>query len=143
MRNFFILLCLLVSPFVHAEIYKWMDAEGHAHFSDNKYNAGTTKVEELEIKIQPAATQMVKAPNPSWQSPRIVLPRQNQIRSTFSASLPSNSDAYPRKDQPETNASRCLLARNVISGAVRHSNNAPTDSYDREVANRDIRNNCH
>ena len=65
------------------------------------------------------------------------------IRSTFSASKPSNSDAYPRKDQPETNASRCLLARNVISGAVRHSNNAPTDSYDREVANRDIRNNCH
>jgi hypothetical protein len=42
----------------------------------------------------------------------------------------------------ETDASRCNLARDVISGAVRHRNGAPTDKNDREVAENDIRAFC-
>lgn len=42
-----------------------------------------------------------------------------------------------------TDASRCALARDVLSGAVRHRNGTPTDANDREVAQNDIRAFCH
>jgi hypothetical protein len=43
----------------------------------------------------------------------------------------------------DSDGSRCNLARDVLSGAVRHTNGAPTDKYDREIAENDVRAYCH
>jgi len=46
-------------------------------------------------------------------------------------------------NEPETDASRCRLARDIAGGAARHRNGAPTDGNDRAIANRDIQSFCH
>jgi hypothetical protein len=42
-----------------------------------------------------------------------------------------------------TDASQCVLARNVLNGAVRQGNGRPTDKYDREVAQNDTKAFCN
>ena len=41
-----------------------------------------------------------------------------------------------------TDTSRCALARDVLSGAVVHGNGKPTDKYDRDVAQNDVKAFC-
>ena len=45
-------------------------------------------------------------------------------------------------NEVDTDANRCRLARDVLSGAARHSNGKPTDQNDREIAQRDIGSFC-
>ena len=47
-----------------------------------------------------------------------------------------------RGGEPETDATRCALARAVAEGTVRHVNDLPIDQHDRDVANNDIRSYC-
>ena len=52
------------------------------------------------------------------------------------------ASAVHRGGQPETDATRCALARAVIDGAVGHVNELPLDQHDRDVAANDIRAYC-
>jgi hypothetical protein len=136
------LLLLLLAPASHAQIYKWVDAKGQVHYSDRKEEA-SIKAEAL--KVDAAAHAVPAAPLPDWKQREAEYKRrQRKAR----ASEPVRSDAVkPVKsyysNEPETDASRCRLARDVISGAARHTNLKPTDDYDRDIAKRDVRNFCH
>jgi hypothetical protein len=138
------LTLLFASPTCHAEIYKWVDANGQTHYSERKEDAGKAKSVELKVRSEPKPTQATDSPAQYWQE------QETQFRQR-QAKLNEKPNGPPLSTKPkslsggisdETNASRCNLAKDVISGAVRHSNGKPTDKYDREIAENDIRAYC-
>jgi len=140
------LTLLLVSSICHAEIYKWVDANGKTHFSERKDDAGKAKIVDLKEDSRPTSEQANKSSSQYWQEQEILF-RQRQIQK--SAEKPSGSSpvAKPKSlsggRSDDSDESRCNLARDVLSGAVRHPNGVPTDKYDREIAENDIRAYCH
>lgn len=130
----------------HAEIYKWVDEQGKTHYSGSKEDAGRAKTEEVKVKPLPASPASPALPaHPPGQEMEKKL---RQLRAPGFGERPVEPPANtaPRSlsggKSDESNASRCNLARDVLSGAVKHRNGAPTDQYDRDVAQNDIRTFC-
>jgi hypothetical protein len=149
-KALFIFLALLFFASIsQAEIYKWIDASGQTHYSEKKEDAGQGKAVELKVAAQPVSIQAQQAINPttkSWQEQE----RQFKQRQAQQASEKAKAPTAPARPQAlsngrsdETDISRCNLARDVLSGAVRHRNQAPTDKNDREIVQNDIRTYCH
>lgn len=137
------LVSFLLATGSHAEVFKWVDAAGQTHYSERKADANGSKA--IEVKIP-------RAPQP----PQTSVPSADYLRaqSKFAMPPPASTD-MPHKSSfrnaPQsvsdgrdhgTDGSRCALARDVLSGAVRHGNGKPTDQYDREVAQNDIKAFC-
>ncbi|MCU6500408.1 DUF4124 domain-containing protein [Rugamonas sp. A1-17] len=59
------LLCTCASG--HAQIYKWADAQGRIHYTDNKDDAGDAPVAELKMNGEPTVLPAPKARAPTWQ----------------------------------------------------------------------------
>lgn len=136
------LLLSQVAPSSHAEIYKWVDAKGQTHYSDNKDEAGQTPVAELKVK--PAAAPVAPPSMPVWQQQELEFKRRQAQLPLQTPSRPKPPEKnYYRSGRLETDANRCELARDIKSGVARHSNGAPVDTNDRQVAESDIRNFCH
>ena len=140
------LALLLMPPMSHAEIYKWVDANGQTHYSERKDDAGRAKTVELKAAQAATATRVADTPAEYWQSQETQF-RQRQIQKQNGSPNQPPVDNRPKSlsggKTDGTDVSRCNLARDVVSGAVSHSNGAPTDKYDREVAENDIRTFCH
>jgi hypothetical protein len=139
-----ICLALLIAPSIgHAEIYKWVDANGKVHYSKSKEEAGNAKAVELRIPSQAATAATDTPPPQSWQSQeRLIKQRQEQKEKESSPRSATKPISLSGGREDGTDASRCALARDVLSGAVRHPNGKPTDDYDRQVAENDIRSFC-
>jgi hypothetical protein len=140
------LIFLFVSSACHAEIFKWVDANGRTHYAERKDDAGKAKAVELKVKSEPISTQAASSPAQYWQEQEIKFKQRQAQKSTEKPDgPPATSRPKPLSNgrSDDTDASRCNLARDVLSGAVRHRNQAPTDKYDREVAENDIRAYCH
>ncbi|MEC5160440.1 MULTISPECIES: DUF4124 domain-containing protein [unclassified Janthinobacterium] len=135
-----------VSPASHAEIYKWVDANGKTQYSDNKDQAGKAQVEELKVKSTPAPSPPTASSMPTWQQREMEFKRRqlekNRMQEPFRISEGPKARWTFKPNQPETDATRCDLAHDVKSGAVSHRNGERIDSNDREVADRDIRAYC-
>jgi hypothetical protein len=142
---FSVCLTLLFVPSAsHAEIYKWIDANGQTHYSEKKEDADKAKAVELKVKSQPTSTQTSNSLMQSLQEQeRQSKKRQEQQQKGNTSAAATRPESLSGGRSDGTDASRCNLARDVISGAVRHPNGAPTDKYDREVAENDIRSFCH
>ncbi len=133
-------LCMILcAASSHAEIYKWVDANGQTHFSERKDDAGKAKAVDLKAGPEPA-------PSPQYWQDQERQFRQRQIDKS------AESHGQPVDTRPKSlsggrsdgsDASRCNLARDVLSGAVRHGNGEPTDENDRRIAENDIRSFCH
>lgn len=140
------LTLLFVPSTSHAKIYKWVDENGQAHYSERKDDVGKAKVVELKVAPQITSTQADNSPAEYGQDQEDKF-KQRQIQKTNEKphELPVNTRPKSLSGGREdgTDASRCNLARDVISGAVKHGNGKPTDEYDREVAENDIRAFCH
>lgn len=122
----------------HAQqVYKWVDANGRVQYSERKPTDAATP--HTEVKPPPPPLP-VPAP-PPVDPARLETPKKPPVapppRQTPYVP-PSLSHGLNR----ETDAYQCALARDVLSGAVRHSNGKPTDDYDRQVAQNDIRKFC-
>jgi hypothetical protein len=132
---------LFVSAASPAEIYKWVDEKGQTHYSERKEDAGKAKAVELKVKAEPESKQ---APQ-DWQEQERQS-RQRQLKKLNEKPSGPPADTRPKAlsdgRSDDTDASRCNLARDVISGAVRHPNGKPTDDYDRAIAENDIRSFC-
>lgn len=124
---------LLAAPASHAEIYKWVDAQGRTHYSEGKEHAGKAKAVELRLSSQPASEKSTTPAPPAYSDSR----RSSRRGSSDEPPPRPRSLSGGRSD--DTDASRCNLARDVLSGAVRHGNGAPTDAYDRQIAENDVR----
>lgn len=144
------LALLFASTTSYAEMYKWVDADGNTHYSDKKEDTGKAKVEKLKIKASPNPTSEPASSIPGWQDKesehqkRLV---QKQIEQQIEQKESLRVANKPKKawggDQVETDATRCALARDILSGAARLTNGVATDSNDRELAQNDVRNYCH
>lgn len=137
---------LFASTTSYAEMYKWVDADGNTHYSDKKEDTGKAKVEKLKIKASPNPTSESASSIPGWQekeSERQKRRVQKQIEQKESLREVNKPKKAWGGDQVETDATRCALARDVLSGAARLSNGVATDSNDRELAQSDVRNYCH
>jgi len=121
------------APFAQAQIYKWVDAQGRTHYGERPADAGTAPATRVKVSVSPA----VAAPAPATARPVAAAP------AAPAASAPkkrTRSLSGGREDG--TDASRCALARDVLSGAVHRRNGAPVDAYDRQVAQSDIQIYC-
>jgi tRNA nucleotidyltransferase (CCA-adding enzyme) len=141
-------ICLtffLLSSTCHAEIYKWVDANGQTHFSERRDDAGKAKALDLKVTSPPTPTQANTSSPQYWQEQEIQF-KQRQIQKSDDQRLKPSVATKPKSlsggKSDETDVSRCNLARDVIGGAVKHGNGAQTDKYDREVAENDIRAYC-
>ena len=135
---------LLLQAPVHADIYKWVDANGKTHYSDHKDVAGNAQVNALRHDAAPSAPPL--ATGPSWQE-RERQYKQRQARGDSGVQVPASrppmlSQSYG-SNQIDTDKSKCELSRDVVSGAVRHTSGAVTDANDRRIAQRDIGQFCH
>ncbi len=130
----------------HAQVYKWVDANGETHYSDKKDDANKAGTEELKLKSQPRSPQEVNSSAQYWQEQeRQFQQRQAQTLKdrTYKPPVTTRPKSLSGGKEDGTDASRCALAQDVLSGAVRHRNAAATDAHDREVAQNDIRTFCH
>ncbi|MFS2036671.1 DUF4124 domain-containing protein [Polaromonas sp. CT11-55] len=137
-----LLVPLLFVPSSHAQVYKWVDAKGQTHYSANKDDAGAARTDVVKLPTQPAQAPIAK-PSTEYLRESSKQSQSSSPESGVDTSLPPKP---PRSlsggKEDGTDASRCVLARDVLSGAVRHSNGKPTDKYDLEVAQNDVRAFC-
>lgn len=138
------MMSTLVSSTCQAEIYKWVDAKGQTHYSERKADANGARTSEVSIPSAPTpsttstpSTEYLRTPN-KFPAPIQTMPPQQQQGAASPKGPPLLSDG---KDHG-TDASRCALARDVLSGAVVHTNGKATDKYDREVARNDVKAFC-
>ncbi|MES2071281.1 MAG: DUF4124 domain-containing protein [Pseudomonadota bacterium] len=128
----------------HAEIYKWTDANGQTHYSENKADAGKGNAEQTKIRSNPM--QATSSSTPNWQEQEQEFKRrqvQKQLEQPSRPPSPAQTKSSPNENQLETDASRCDLARSINNGTARHSNGAKTDANDRMIAERDVSTYCH
>ena len=138
---------LLLAANANAEIYKWVDANGRTHYSERKDEAGGKAIPvETKASSQPTSAPATGSPSEYWQEQETLF-RQRQIQKSSEKSPSPPANRPPRSlsggRSDGTDVSRCNLARDILSGAVRHSGGAPTDQYDLEVARNDVRSFCH
>lgn len=134
------LTSVAASSVVAAEVYKWVDKDGKVHYSERKPPQAVEKVVDIRISssppstVRPAATAASSSQEAS--GPAEPVKRKEDSGQGSSRSRP-RSLSGGKID--ETKESKCNLARDVLSGAVKHGNGAPTDAHDRQVAENDIR----
>jgi hypothetical protein len=140
-----LMAALLLHPASRADIYKWVDANGKTHYSDQKEGAGNAAVGAIRADAAPAPAPKAAAGMPSWQERE----RDFQRRQREAArALPAQAMRPPRPgksydgNQIDTDQAKCELARDVTSGAARHGNGAVTDANDRQIAAQDIKTFC-
>ena len=139
---------LLTLPLLcHAQVYKWVDAKGVVHYSDNKYDAANAPV--AEVKGQTPSAPMAASSEPSWQQRDAEFRRRQQSRQANpaeqharAAPQPVNPQRPYYSDEIASDASRCELARDIVSGAAKPTSGRQTSKHDREVAQNDIRAFC-
>ena len=132
------ILLFLASTSV-AQMYKWVDANGRTHYSDKKYEAGS-KAEEVKVRH----SKQVAPPVPKY-NPRS-LDEQQEARNAAAEASNQTKRGDKRSwggDQVETDATRCALARDILSGVAKHGNGVVTDANDKQVAQNDVSRYCH
>ncbi|MFZ6657091.1 DUF4124 domain-containing protein [Undibacterium sp. TJN19] len=137
-----------MSGAVQAEIYKWVDASGHTHYSENKQDAGNAKAQEVKVSD---AGGSGKSSTQSWQELELAFKQRQAARKKEAP----GSNAAPktktsRGDQIVTDASRCEDARRLLpaikEGRAYHRTISPgtqADANDRTIAENDISQFCH
>ncbi|MES2129660.1 MAG: DUF4124 domain-containing protein [Pseudomonadota bacterium] len=135
----FVVLGLVLGAGAQAQVYKWVDAQGQVHYSGKPEASGKAKVSELKVAAPPSTAPPDAAP----QGLSMVRPGAPRPRVSNFQAPRSQGGAGADGEQPETDQSRCALARRVLNGTARHTNGARTDANDREVAERDVKSFCH
>ena len=141
MKYWVVLLLFVVPCGVYAQIYKWTDKNGQAHYSQTPppgQSAGTVDLRESQLG-QALPSKPVESPASAASGPD-----------------PAASAAAPKKKVPpqppkslsggksdESDEARCNFARDILSGAVKRvGRQGPVDNNDRAVAENDVRMFC-
>lgn len=135
---------VLCSSTSFAQVYKWVDSQGHTHYSSNKDDARGARTDELKLPAQPAPAPSAKpSAERTMDQSRQTYPRQAYERAPISPPVSKHPSSLSGGREDGSDASRCALAKDVLSGAVQHRNGKPTDKYDRDVAQSDVQLFCH
>lgn len=128
-----------------AEIYKWVDEHGRTHYSENMGEAAKGKVTELKIKAPPPSASSANSSVPYAKNPgRPHNPYQAQgpKREQFQPPAFERQKSLSGGRLDESDQGKCNLARDILSGAVKHGNGAPIDANDRAIAESDVSSYC-
>lgn len=136
------------SPTCPAEIFKWIDADGNTHFSDRRQGAGANLIPSTaESRETSPGTPDLSAQYWKEQERQF---RQRQISREAEESRRRSAVKKPKSlsggtaKWADTDAWRCNLARDIISGAVRRGVlQPPIDQYDIKLAKENVRVFCH
>lgn len=138
-------LCLGTTPAL-AEIYKWVDANGRTHYSERQEDPGRARKVELPATRQASQATPTASNAEYWQDQERQFQQRQIQKSNNEKRIEAAAATKPKSlsggIEDGTDASRCNLARDVLSGAVRHTNGKPIDRYDIEVAQNDVRRFC-
>jgi len=142
------LTCLFVTSICHAEIYKWVDANGVTHFSERNEKAVGAKVVEIKSQSPSTSAQAPRSSLEYWQEQERKF-KERQIYKNFSEQPKGPSLAQAPKSLSggtakwaDTDEWRCNLARDIVSGAVTRQSRAAND-YERKLAEDNVRAFCH
>lgn len=140
------LLGTIVPPASAGEIYKWVDENGKTHFSERKDSAGRARPLQLKAAT-PTASEAANMPSAEyWQKQETQFRQRQAEKSAVKPETPTSGAARPRSRtggrSDDTDESRCALARDVLSGSLRHQNGEPIDKYDLQTAENDVRSYC-
>ncbi|MDP3702597.1 MAG: DUF4124 domain-containing protein [Hylemonella sp.] len=134
----------------HAEIYKWVDAKGRTHYSQNKEDAERAQAAEVKIKTHTPSAHETKASREYWQEQdRQFKERQNDREAdehlrntqTGNAAAVRKPSLSGGKDDGSA-ASKCNLAQDILNGSVRLTNGGQIGDLERQTAANDIRRFC-
>ena len=128
---------LLLAATAHAdEIYKWVDKDGKTHYSSNKDEAAGAATST--VKTSPGPTS---GPPPSAAAANADIIQRRAPETTTTTLQPP---AMPKATNygSETNAAKCQLAQDILSGRAKRFSGVPIDAYDRQVAENDVRTFC-
>jgi hypothetical protein len=142
----FCLALVFVPATSHAQIYKWVDANGLTHYSEKKEDAEKAKLTELKVKPGPTSTPESDSLMKNLkEQEKQFKKRQEETQKQNTPEPPVNMPPVSLSDgrAGDSDQSKCNLAKDVLSGAVRHGNGAKTDDYDRELAQREVKAYCH
>lgn len=137
------LLLLLAAPNSNAQLYKWVDANGKVHYANHKQAVRNANFAEL--RTHAGTTVARPGTRPAWQQQEDEFKKRREMEQAKQAAPPTvirRPSVRNQGDKTETDSSRCRLARNIKSGAVRHTNGAATDANDLAIADSDVRTYC-
>lgn len=145
------LALLLAASASQAEIYKWVDANGRTHYTQNKEEAERAKAAEVKINTHTPSPEEVKASRDYWEEKQMQLKaredRRDQEQRIRNAQNSQRPAAAPRSlsngRDDGSDASKCNLARDILSGSVRLRSGEQIGDYERQTAENDIRRFCH
>jgi hypothetical protein len=128
------------------EIYKWVDENGKTHFSERRDPAGRAQPLQLKPTTQTTSEAANMPSAEYWQKHETQFRQRQAEKSAAKPETPNSGAAKPRSRtggrSDDTDESRCALARDVLSGSLRHQNGEPIDKYDLETAENDVRSYC-
>ena len=139
------LTLLLAASTSFAQVYRWVDADGKTHYSERKEVADTAKPDEMKLRPESVSPEQAKASEKFWQE------QNTQAQQRLAQKQKERPYLPPMATAPQPNsggrsdgsdAQRCALARDVLSGAVKLRNGLPTGAIEREIAQNDVRAAC-
>jgi Domain of unknown function (DUF4124) len=135
---------LIAATTAQAEIYKWTDADGKVHYSENKAAAGQAKAATVQVRDRAPSAQEVEAARQAWQAQdRDVNRRLEKLQRKERQTAMPDASVRPLSvsggKEHGTDASRCNLAQDVLKGALVHRNGKPIDQYDLDTARSDVK----
>ena len=101
--------CLLLASPVYAEIYRWTDANGKVHFSDQPF--GKQQVEKVEVK-----PQTVAKPDPELEAYRQQTREQLRI-----AEEERRAQQAVAQNQRDVSPQQCASARDELQASMASS----------------------
>ena len=136
-----LLLLLMGASFgAQAQLHKWTDANGKVHYS-NQPAPGSQ-----EVKVRPPPSGDASKADSSWKE-REAEYRKRKAEVPATAS-PRGRTREPAPDwskrgmHPETDATRCALARDVLAGKAQRRSGVGIDDNDRDIARNDVNTYC-
>ena len=129
------LACLLLTFGVHAEVYKWVDADGKTHFGDQKPNTG--KSEKLTLPTR--TEQREDSAGPASPPPEDYRVRQRKLLDAISEERALKEEqAKKQAERAAQQQNDCLqlkdYLRSISSGRIYTLNNKGERVYDSDAA---------
>lgn len=126
------------------EIYKWVDKEGKSHYSSRREDAEGAST--TTIKPAPAPPMGAASAAASAAANAEIIRKGAQPPNSADRPSPARVVAVQKPDVPnyrsEAPADKCRLARDILSGAAKHTSGMPVTPRDREIAKEDVRVYC-
>lgn len=106
--QFGFILFLLCTTSAHAELYKWVDAQGKIHYSDQPATGKTKSETKLEITNQPSATTSPENTK-TWQD------KELEYKKRQASAADNEAKKLKEAQEAKTKLENCAKAKQNLS----------------------------